>query len=44
MIVFETVYCQSNVSNVFILKLYPNLLYESNGVHLTAESGHKFHH
>jgi hypothetical protein len=43
-IVLEVVYCRSNLSNVFILRLYPNLVHESNYVHLTAESVPRYHH
>ncbi len=39
MIIFESVYHQPHVANVFVLPSYPNPAYGPDCVHLTEKSG-----
>jgi len=42
MVVFNNVYHQANISNVFIIPSFPNPEFEADCVHLTEECGQRY--
>ncbi len=42
MVVFNSVYHQANISNVFVIPSFPNPEFEADCVHLTEECGQRY--
>jgi hypothetical protein len=42
MLVFDNVFHQANISNVYIIPSFPNPEFQADCVHLTEESGQRY--
>jgi len=43
MLVFDNVFHQANIPNVYIIPSFPNPEFQADCVHLTEESGHRYY-